>query len=112
MPDVVLALGFDLFFRPKLQAAAREAGVELRAVPPQEAAKESAGATRVVADVSAPGVDEALVAVRKARPDLPILACYPHVEERRAEAVRALGGRAVTRGTFNQRLTDALAGTL
>ena len=109
---VVLALGFDLFFRPKLQAAAKEAGVELRTASPEEAAKAAEGVARVVADVSAPRVDEALLSIRKARPDLPILACYPHVEERRAEAVRALGGKAVTRGAFNQRLVDALQGTL
>ena len=112
MAPVVLALGFDLFFRPKLQAAAKEAGVELRTASPQEAAKACEGVDRVVADVSAPGVDQALVALRKTRPDLPILACYPHVEERLAEGVRALGGRAVTRGAFNQRLADALSGTL
>lgn len=110
--DVVLALGFDLFFRPKLQAAAAEAGVELRAVPPAQAVDAAAGATRVVADVSAPGVQDALVAVRKARPDLPFLVCYPHVEEARAVAARTLGARTVTRGAFNQRLADALRGSL
>ncbi|HET6405199.1 MAG TPA: hypothetical protein VFH78_11165 [Candidatus Thermoplasmatota archaeon] len=112
MADVVLALGFDLFFKPKLSAAAAQAGVELRYAPPAEASRAAAGAARVVADVSAPGVEEALAALRKERPDVPILACYPHVEVRRAEAVRALGGVAVTRGHFAQHLVEALAGTL
>lgn len=110
--DVVLALGFDLFFKPKLNEAAKAASVELRYAAPQDAARAAAGATRVVADVSAPGVEEALAAIRKEHPALPILACYPHVEERRAQAVRALGGVAIARGAFAQRLADALAGKL
>lgn len=112
--DVVLALGFDLFFKPKLSAAAKEAGVDLRYARPEEAEKVAAGAARVVADVSAPGVDEALAALRKHHPTLPILACYPHVEVRRAEGVRALGGDAVavTRGRFAEHMADALRGTL
>lgn len=109
---LVVALGFDLFFRPKLQAAAKEAGVDLRAVPNAQAVEAAAGAARIVADVSAPGVEDALRAVRAARPDVPILACYPHVEEARADAVRAMGGVAVTRGAFNGRLVDALSGKL
>lgn len=112
MPPVVLALGFDLFFRPKLLAAAQHAGVEVRTASAPDAARASEGADRVVADVSAPGVEDALAAIRAARPDVPILACYPHVEERRADFVRGLGGRAVTRGAFNQRLVEALQGTL
>ena len=111
-PPVVLALGFDLFFRPKLQAASKEAGVELRAVANAQAVEAAQGAARVVADVSAPGVEDALRAVRAARPDVEILACYPHVEEARAERVRAMGGRTVTRGAFNQQLVEALAGRL
>lgn len=110
--DVVLCLGFDLFFKPKLAQAAQEAGVEVRHAVPDQAPAALDGVARVVADVSAPGVEEALVAARKARPDLPILACYPHVEVRRAEAVRALGGVAVTRGLFAARLPDALSGRL
>lgn len=110
--DAVLALGFDLFFKPKLLAAAQAAGVEVRFATPADALARAAGATRVVADVSAQGVEEALVALRKAHPALPVLACYPHVEVRRAEAVRAMGGVAVTRGLFVQRLADALAGKL
>lgn len=109
---VVLALGFDLFFKPKITQAAQQAGVEVRYAQPAQAAELAAGAARVVADVSAPGVQEALEAVRKARPDVPILACYPHVEEHRAVAVRALGGVAVTRGLFSQRLPEALSGEL
>ncbi|MEA3198680.1 MAG: hypothetical protein QOE90_108 [Thermoplasmata archaeon] len=103
MSDVVLCLGFDLFFKPKLNEAAKAAGVELRY-------QEGGAFDRVVADVSAPGVEERLRALRAARPDVPILACYPHVEEHRAEAVRALGGVAITRGAFAQRLPDVLAG--
>lgn len=112
--DVVLALGFDLFFKPKLTAAAKEASIELRYGTPADAEKLAEGATRVVCDVSAPGVDETLVALRKRHPALPILACYPHVEVRRAEGVRALGGPAVavTRGRFAEHMTDALRGTL
>lgn len=109
---VVLALGFDLFFKPKLSAAAQEAGVEVRYAAPDKAAEAAHGASRIVADVSAPGVEEALVGLRKQHPDLPLLACYPHVEVRRAETVRALGGVAVTRGHFAANLADALRGTL
>jgi hypothetical protein len=112
MPPVVLALGFDLFFKPKLNAAAERVGVEVRYARPEEAAAKAADVARVVADVSAPGVAEALEAIRKARPDVPLLACYPHVEEHRAAFVRSLGGAAVTRGAFAQRLEDALAGAL
>lgn len=108
--DVVLALGFDLFFKPKLLAAANAVGVEVRFATPAQAVDAAKGAARVVADVSAPGVEDALRAVRAARPDVPVLACYPHVEEARAEAVRGMGGMAMTRGAFAQRLGDALAG--
>lgn len=110
--DVVLALGFDLFFKPKLNDAAKAAGIELRYAAPGDAERAAEGATRVVADVSAPGVEEALVALRRKHPQLPVLACYPHVEVRRAEAVRALGGVAVTRGHFVQHLGEALSGKL
>lgn len=110
--DVVLALGFDLFFKPRLNDAARQAGVDVRYATPPEAEAKAAGAARVVADVSAPGVEEALASLRTQHPELPILACYPHVEERRAEAVRALSGVAVTRGHFSRHLVEALAGTL
>lgn len=109
---VVLALGFDLFFKPKISAAAQQVGVEVRYATPDKAVEAAQGADRVVADVSAPGVQEALAGVRKAHPTLPILACYPHVEAQRAELVRGLGGVAVTRGAFAQRLPEALAGDL
>lgn len=110
--DTVLALGFDLFFRPKLNQAAQAVGVQVRHATPQDAAKAAEGVTRVVADVSAPGVEQALREVRAMRPDVPILACYPHVEAARAEAVRGLGGVAVTRGSFNAQLEAALTGRL
>lgn len=110
--DVVLALGFDLFFKPKLNAAAQEAGVALRYATAEDAAAKVHGAARIVADVSAPGVDVAVAALKRQHPALPLLACYPHVEAHRAEAVRALGGVAVTRGRFAQHLVEALAGKL
>ena len=110
--DVVLALGFDLFFKPRMAQAAQAVGVDLRHARPQDAAAAAEGAARVVADASAPGVEEALRAVRAARPDVPILACYPHVEAHRADLVRSLGGAAVTRGAFSARLEDALAGRM
>jgi CheY-like chemotaxis protein len=108
--ETVLALGFDLFFKPKLNDAAKAVGVALRYATPAEAVKAAEGAARVVADVSAPGVEETLRAIRAARPDVPILACYPHVEAHRARAVEALGGVAVTRGAFSGDLAGALAG--
>ena|SRR5581483_6338543 len=110
--DVVLGLGFDLFFKPKLNDAARRANVELRYATPAQAVDAAKGAARVVADASAPGVEDALRDVRAAHPALPILACYPHVEEARAVAIRALGGVAIPRGAFAARLEDALAGKL
>lgn len=110
---VVLALGFDLFFKPRLAQAAREAEVEVRHATPADAVARAEGASHVVADVSAPGVPEALAALRRARPDLPILACYPHVEAHRVQAVLTLGrAAAVTRGTFSADLVGALRGTL
>lgn len=112
MPAVVLALGFDLFFKPKLNEAAKAVDVEVRYASPQQAAALAKDVARIVADVSAPGVADALAAIRQARPDVPILACYPHVEAQRAEHVRGLGGVAVTRGLFASRLPEALAGTL
>ena len=110
--DAVLALGFDLFFKPKLNQAAQHVGVEVRYARPQDAGEAARDVARVVADVSAAGVEDALRAVRAARPDVPILACYPHVEAQRAEAVRAMGGVAVTRGRFSAALEDALLGRL
>lgn len=110
--DVVLCLGFDLFFKPKLSHAAGVVGVQLIHASPAQAVAAAEGAARVVADVSAPGVQEALAAIRAARPEIPILACYPHVETARADAVRALGGVAVARGEFAKRIEDALRGVL
>lgn len=110
--DIVLALGFDLFFKPKLSDAAARAGVELRYAAPADAARAAAGAARVVADISAPGVEAALGALRAAHPALPMLVCYPHVEVARAEAARALGAAVVTRGHFAQHLAEAVAGKL
>ena len=110
--DAVLALGFDLFFKPKMTQAAQAVGVQLRFARPEEAVRLAEGAARVVADASASGVEDALRAIRAAHPALPILACYPHVETHRADAVRALGGVAVTRGAFSARLAEALAGTM
>lgn len=110
--DLVLALGFDLFFKPKLAAAAQQAGVELRHAQPDAAVHEAARASRVVADVSAPGVEEALLTLRRHYPALPMLACYPHVEVRLAELVRGIGGVAITRGRFSQHLPEALQGRL
>lgn len=112
MPDVVLALGFDLFFKPKLNTAAAQEGVEIRYAQPADALKAAQDATRIVADVSAPGVQDAVVALRRARPDIPLLACYPHVEEHRATAIRQVGGVAITRGRFASSLGDALSGRL
>lgn len=110
--DVVLALGFDLFLKPKISAAAKDAGVEVRYATPQQAEDAARGATRVLADVSAPGVQEAVLALRRARPELPVLACYPHVEQQRADAVMAAGGAVITRGAFVSRLPDAVAGKI
>ncbi len=108
--DTVLALGFDLFFKPKMSAAAEKLGVQLVYARPDDAAAKAAQSTRIVADVSVAGVAEALEAIRKAHPDVPVLACYPHVEEHRAVHVRAIGGKAITRGAFNANLEDALSG--
>ena len=108
--DVVLALGFDLFFKPKMMEAAKVAGVELRHASPAQALEAARGATRIVADVSVAGVPEALAAIRAAHPGTPILACYPHVEAQRADAVRALGGVAIPRGAFAADLVGALSG--
>ena len=110
--DVVLALGFDLFLKPKLNAAADALGVQLRYVPPARALEDAsvADVTRVVADVSAPGALDAALALRAARPDLPLVACYPPVQEDLARAVREAGGVAITRGAFVSGLPDTLAG--
>ena len=112
MPPVVLALGFDLFFRPKLQEAAKAAGVDVRAVGNAQALEAAKDAARVVADVSSPGTLDAVLALRQARPDLPVLACYPHVQADLAAAVQAAGGAVVTRGKFNADLAAALSGRL
>jgi hypothetical protein len=110
--DTVLALGFDLFFKPKLNEAAARVGIELRYAQPKDALASATSAARVVADVSSPGVQEALASVRAAFPTLPIVACFPHVEVQRAAAVRALGGPvvAIPRGAFAADLASALAG--
>ena len=103
MTAVVLALGFDLFFKPRMIEAAKSAGIELRF------SGDAAGATRVVADASVAGVMDQLEAIRKTHPDLPILACYPHVDEKLAARVKATG-KGVTRGAFNANMLAALKG--
>jgi len=50
---------------------------------------------------------EQLEAIRKAQPDVPILACYPHVDERLAQRVKAIAA-GVTRGAFNANMLGAL----
>lgn len=107
MPPVVLALGFDLFFRPKLSDAARAAGVELTFNM-----ADASRATRIVADVSAPGALAQVLNLRATHASVPVLACYPHVQGDLAEAVVKAGGSVVTRGAFNARLGDMLVGPL
>ena len=106
MTAVVLALGFDLFFKPKMMDAARAASVELRF---GRSAADAEDAARIVADASSPGVMDALEAIRKARPDVPILACYPHVDEALAARVKTIGV-GVTRGAFNANVLAAIKG--
>ncbi|MFA5861559.1 MAG: hypothetical protein WDA16_07675 [Candidatus Thermoplasmatota archaeon] len=110
MTDVVLALGFDLFFKPRITQAAKEVGVEVRFVLPAEALAKSEGTSRVVADVSAPGVLDAVLSLRKARPELPVLVCYPHVQADLMQAAVAAGASAVTRGQFNADLPKMMRG--
>lgn len=108
----VLALGFDLFFKPRLMSAAESEGVTLVFAKPEDAPTKAANADRVIADASAPGVLDALERVRKLAPDVPLLACYPHVQTEIKARAEGLGARVVTRGAFNAALTDAVAGTL
>lgn len=107
MPPVVLALGFDLFFRPKLSEAAKAAGVEV-----SFNVADVARASRIVADASAPGALAQVLSLRATHPNVPVLACYPHVQADLAEAVVKAGGSVVTRGKFNAKLTDMLVGPL
>jgi len=100
---LVLALGFDLFFKPRLMQAAQSADLTLSY---QETDAASAG--RVVADASVPGVLDALRRIRAAQPSLPVVACYPHVDTATGDALRALGAVTMTRGAFNADLTAAL----
>lgn len=105
----VLALGFDLFFKPRLMEAAKRAGVEVAFASSADALARSASASRVVADVSAPGVLDAVEAIAAARPTLPILACYPHVAVELAERAKRAGASCMTRGAFNADLDRAMA---
>lgn len=108
MAEVVLALGFDLFFKPRMTQAATGTGIELRFAQPHEALAKSEGTARVIADVSAPGVLDAVLSLRQARPELPVLACYPHVQADLARAVTAAGAQAITRGQFNADMATML----
>lgn len=108
MPDIVLALGFDLFFKPRITQAAAAVGVEVRFAQPLEALAKAEGASRVVADVSATGVLDAVRSLRKTRPELPVLVCYPHVQADLMQAAVAAGASAVTRGQFNADLAKML----
>lgn len=108
----VLALGFDLFFKPRLMEAAKSVGVEVAFAAPKDALDKSATASRVVADVSAPGVMDAVEAIRAARPALPVLACYPHVAVDLAERAKRAGATCVTRGALNANLAAAVSGDL
>ena len=111
-PPTVLCLGFDLFFRPKLYEAGQKEGVAIQFCQLIDAPRAAKGMLRVVADASAPGVEDALRGIRAAHPDLAILACFPHVEEDRATRLRQMGAAVVTRGALNARLADALGGRL
>lgn len=109
MADIILALGFDLFLKPKLAEAARALGVELRHVAPKDAPAAARDASRVIADASAPGVLDALRDVRAQAPALPIVACYPHVDAALGDALRALGATTLTRGAMVADLARAMS---
>jgi CheY-like chemotaxis protein len=111
-PVTVLAIGFDLFFKPRITQAAETVDTRVTFAKPEEAPGKAVHAERVIMDASAPGALDALAAIRNARPDVPVLACYPHVEADKAAAAEALGARTVTRGAFNNSLPDAVAGRL
>jgi DNA-binding NarL/FixJ family response regulator len=110
-PRQVLAIVPDLFFATKIAATARLAGVALDVVPHQGAVARG-GETNValvLLDLHAPDAVALVTALKAARPALPVVGFYSHVETAlRRDALAAGADAALPRSAFVARLPELL----
>ncbi len=113
----VLAVVPDLMFATRIAEAAKALPVRVEIV----AADEVAGACRlaprpdlVIVDLAAPGRPLETIRELKADPassGIPILGCYPHVDQELRRAAETAGAdRVVPRSAFVARLAEWLSG--
>lgn len=108
-----LALVDDLFFIAKMQATARQTGVELRTVSTGTAlvqAASEAGVKVIVVDLNARVDSIAALEELKAAGNLkPTIAFLSHVQTELAERAKALGcAQVMPRSKFSQNLAEIL----
>lgn len=110
MPNLLITT--DLMATSAAQGAAEQAGVELSAVAPGAAVEAADESTRFAAvDLTAKIADlPALIAgLRKASPDITLLAYGPHVHETRLQAASDAGfDEVISRGQFHRGMADYL----
>lgn len=108
MSRQLLAIVEDLFFAVKIQAAAKQAGVEVRFVKTAEAARAgAAGADLIVLDLNLRGLD--VLGLIRELPGERLIGFVSHVQtELRQAAAEAGCGRVLARSTFSDRLPAIL----
>lgn len=110
MKRQLLAVVEDLFFAVKIEAAARQAGWEVRFVKTVEGARAgAAGADLVVVDLNLKGVD--VLGLLGELPGERVIGFVSHVQtELRRAAAEAGCGRVLARSVFCERLPAILQG--
>ena len=110
MKRQLLAVVEDLFFGVKIEAAARQAGWEVRFVKTVEGARAgTAGADLVVVDLNLKGVD--VLGLLGELPGERVIGFVSHVQtELRRAAAEAGCGRVLARSVFSERLPAILQG--
>lgn len=107
MTKRVLAIVEDLFFRVKIEAAARQAGVAVQFGSPEATSGE--GFDLVLLDLNYRGVD--VLALLPQLPGSKVIGFVSHVQtELRRAAADAGCGRVMARSTFSDQLVRILQG--
>jgi len=112
--DGVLAVATDLIFETLIRTAAEAQGRSYRAartIAQLQAELSQGTAVLVLVDMEANGLrpEEAIACCKEQRPAPAVIAYYPHVQTRLAEAATTAGADLVLpRSKFHERLGDLL----
>jgi hypothetical protein len=108
-PPAVAVLCADLFFRAKIEAVAKAAGVAVRFAGSTEEAR---GAATVLVDLAEGARAIAAVNALKVGPESPLVVAFgPHKEGEAFRAAREAGAdRVLARSAFVERLPELLRG--